>query len=250
MNTFVMLSIVIMEVLFFMDEFVIGVPKEALKADLVVEAVESVDDKTSKEITIEELELGLATTTARKIMFVAHPDDETLWGGNGLYHEKYLVVCMTCGVDEKRVEEFRSVMEAYGDDYIMLSYPDLVNGKKSDWHDDWTDINSDVKKILSIKTWDSIVTHNPEGEYGHIHHKLTSAIVTSHADRSKLMYFGKFYWGEIENEETLYKLTSEEFTYKTTVILPLYVSQYGAIGDLSNMIHYEKWVSYSDWYGE
>ena len=41
----------------------------------------------------------------KKLMIVAHPDDESLWGGNGLYHEKYLVVCMTCGVDEKRVEE-------------------------------------------------------------------------------------------------------------------------------------------------
>ena len=248
MNTLVMVSIMILEVLFFMDKFGVEVPKEVIKTDLVVDAVEIVDDKISKELSIDELKLGLATTTARKVMFVAHPDDETLWGGNGLYHEKYLVVCMTCGVDDRRVEEFRSVMESYGDDFIMLGYPDLVKNKKSDWQDDWTNINYDVQSILSLKKWDGVVTHNPEGEYGHIHHKLTSNIVTSHCDTTKLNYFGRFYWGEVP--EGLYVLNEEEFVFKTTNILPLYVTQYGAIENLKNMIYYETWISYSDWYGE
>ena len=30
-----------------------------------------------------------------KVMFVAHPDDDLLWGGRHLIEEKYLVVCMT-----------------------------------------------------------------------------------------------------------------------------------------------------------
>lgn len=250
MNTLVMVSIMILEVLFFMDKFGVEVPKEVIKTDLVVDAVEIVDDKISKELSIDELKLGLATTTARKVMFVAHPDDETLWGGNGLYHEKYLVVCMTCGVDERRVEEFRSVMESYGDDFIMLGYPDLVKNKKSDWQDDWTNINYDVQSILSLKKWDGVVTHNPEGEYGHIHHKLTSNIVSSHSTKDNLFYFGRYYSEEIENEESLYRLTEEEFEFKTTNILPLYKTQYYAINVLSKMIHYESWISYSEWYGE
>ena len=27
------------------------------------------------------------------------------------------------------------------------------------------------KKEIDSKDWDKIVTHNPDGEYGHIHHK-------------------------------------------------------------------------------
>lgn len=30
-----------------------------------------------------------------KVMVVAHPDDETLWGGMHLLKNKYLVICLT-----------------------------------------------------------------------------------------------------------------------------------------------------------
>ena len=54
MNTLVMVSIMILEVLFFMDKFGVEVPKEVIKTDLVVDAVEIVDDKISKELSIDE----------------------------------------------------------------------------------------------------------------------------------------------------------------------------------------------------
>lgn len=34
------------------------------------------------------------------------------------------------------------------------------------------------KKEIDSKDWDKIVTHNPDGEYGHIHHKKVSKYVT------------------------------------------------------------------------
>lgn len=208
------------------------------------------DDKISKEITRDELTPELFSTTAKKVMIVAHPDDESLWGGNGLYHEKYLVVCLTCGVVDYRVQEFKNVMNVLGDDYLMLSYPDLVKGVKSDWKDQWNDINKDINKILSLKDWENVVTHNPEGEYGHIHHKYTSSIVTSHAKKDRLLYFGKYYLGEIPNADELYYLSDEEFKFKTESVLPLYSSQNAAVHSLYNMIHYEDWISYNEWYGE
>lgn len=40
-------------------------------------------------------------------MFVAHPDDETIWGGSHLLKKHYLVVCLTNGNNKtrKRVHE-------------------------------------------------------------------------------------------------------------------------------------------------
>lgn len=38
-----------------------------------------------------------------------------------------------------------------------------------------------------------VVTHNPLGEYGHIHHRLTSQIVSIEATNQNLYYFGKYY---------------------------------------------------------
>ena len=36
------------------------------------------------------------------LMIVAHPDDETIWGGSHLLKGHYLVVCLTNGNNEKR----------------------------------------------------------------------------------------------------------------------------------------------------
>lgn len=195
-----------------------------------------------------QVTLNSINTEAKKLMIVAHPDDETLWGSHALYRDKYLVVCVTCGVRHDRVIEFKEVMSFAKDDYMMLGFPDLVNGKKSDWKNELGEINKQLKKIIDSKDWEIIVTHNPEGEYGHIHHKMLSQVVTTHADYSILYYFGRFYTNYIPNEDKLYKLTDEEFKFKTETLIPLYETQKGAIDNLKNMVHYESWVSHDDWY--
>lgn len=43
---------------------------------------------------ISAIQLQLASSSkADKLMIVAHPDDEVLWGGGHLYDKGYLVVC-------------------------------------------------------------------------------------------------------------------------------------------------------------
>lgn len=69
-----------------------------------------------------------------KVMFVAHPDDDLLWGGRHLIEDDYLVVCMTRGNDPVRSAEFKSVMEATGDKYLILSYPDKIGKDRSSWN--------------------------------------------------------------------------------------------------------------------
>lgn len=248
-NILFMIFFMVVEILIFTDIFHLKITKRNLSNSKVVNASVVSDDKISKKINIENFNNSNSiNTTANKVMFVAHPDDETMWGSSALYHDKYIVVCITCGVDEERVREFENVMNKFGDDYVMLSYPDLVNGKKSDWQEEWVNLNYDINKIISEKEWDIVVTHNPEGEYGHIHHRLLSSIVTSHSNTDKLLYFGRFYWNEIPEDEKLYSLSEEDYKFKTEEILPLYKTQYKAINILSNMIHYENWVYYDDWY--
>ena len=38
-----------------------------------------------------------------KVMIVAHPDDDMIWGGSHLIDDNYLVVCINCGAREDRV---------------------------------------------------------------------------------------------------------------------------------------------------
>ena len=132
-----------------------------------------------------------------RIMIVAHPDDETIWGGAHLLKEKYLVVCITCGTNTKRVKEIERVLKETGDALIMLHYPDKVLGKRSSWEKEYPFIQREIEDILSQKKWKEIVTHNEKGEYGHQHHIMTHDIVTSTAKKIKqtgnLYYFGTYY---------------------------------------------------------
>ncbi len=219
------------------------------KNDTIVDCDSNVG-QSNTEVISNGMDIDNIKTLAKKVMFVAHPDDETLWGSSALHNEKYLVVCVTCGGRKDRVSEFKKVMSLTKDDYIMLNYPDLVKGKKSDWKDVWNDINKDIEAVLKYKDWDLVVTHNPDGEYGHIHHKNTNKIVTKYANHDKLTYFGRFYWGDIPNDDKLYRLKNTDFDFKMDVLIPVYATQKKAISNLKNMFHYESWITYNEWYGD
>ena len=62
-------------------------------------------------------------------MFVAHPDDDALWGGAHLVQNKgkFLVVCITCGVRKDRALEFETAMKKLNNPYLMKSCQFIVN---------------------------------------------------------------------------------------------------------------------------
>lgn len=185
-----------------------------------------------------------------KLMVIAHPDDDVLWGGSELIHEDYLVVCITCGSDYRRVREFETVMERTHDKYVMLGYPDKTKGEKDNWDTVRDDIKSDIEKIYALKDWEKIITHNPEGEYGHIHHKMTDKIVTDTVNHENLFYFGKYYSKREleENEEMELPLLDEDTLKEKEEILNLYVTQdYTIHKTFGHMIKSENVVSYEEW---
>lgn len=199
----------------------------------------------------EEIDLydDLKLDGYNKLMIVAHPDDDMLWGGSRLIEDNYLVVCITCGVDKTRVKEFKRVMKETNDQYLMLGYPDKTNGKRDDWVSSKESMLKDFEKILSLKDWELIVTHNPFGEYGHNHHKMTNEFVTSKvSDKDKLYYFGVYY-SKANIGPNIDKMgTIKEDTLKKKIeILKLYKSQSFIMTSFDHMIEHEDWVSYKDW---
>lgn len=111
---------------------------------------------------------GYHLQNCNKLMIVAHPDDESLWGGGHLLDKGYFVVCLTNGNNTVRRSEFYAALKEYGCQGIMFSYPDLERGKRSDWSNYSDIIAKDLNVLLTYKRWDMIATHNPKGEYGHI----------------------------------------------------------------------------------
>ena len=183
----------------------------------------------------------------KNLMVVAHPDDDLLFGGTELMKDDYVVVCVTCGTSKTRLKEFKRMMNYFEDEYITLGYPDLVEGKKSEWTDEYDSITRNIKNIINLKEWDKIVTHNPDGEYGHIHHKMTNRIVTGLTDdKSKLYYFNKTYSAKYYKENNISKTLDENMCNKKRELFDKYYkSQVGL--KVRHLSDYEKVTSYDEW---
>lgn len=187
-----------------------------------------------------------------KLMIVAHPDDETLWGGKALIEDDYLVVCITCGKVKSRVFEFVNVMHTTNDKYIMLGYPDKTNGERDNWDTVYEDITKDLKEIIKLKDWELIVVHNPEGEYGHIHHKMTSNIVTDIVENKDILYyFGKYYSKKTirDHYDELVSMSKKTLNTKKKII-GMYHTQDFIQTSFDQMFPYENWVPYTEWMSE
>ena len=182
----------------------------------------------------------------KKLMIVAHPDDETIFGGAHLLNDKYTVVCVTCGVIDFRVVEFEEVMSKTNDDYIMLGFTDRIDktGPISDWYYEYNDIYNTLNDIIKNSEWDLIITHNPNGEYGHIHHMMLSEMVTNITNKNNLYYFGHWYPdGGIGD-----KLNDEIYNRKMDELISIYYRSQGiALNYNYDILPYENWIKATEW---
>lgn len=202
----------------------------------------------------------LHLTAVKNLMIVAHPDDEMLWGGAHLLSGEYLVVVLTNSYKPLRKDEFETAMSHTNDKCIILSYPDI----KKSWYDsehnyhyqvdEWSvcknGIINDINLILNYKKWDTVVTHNPAGEYGHLHHKLTSKYVTYAVNNSPnscktLYYFGNYYTAEQNNPEPM--LDGDTAKIKNDIVNIYLDSSPNALKRHRHMVPYENWIESERW---
>lgn len=222
------------------------------KGQLEKNATKYDPETTEGQVTKEMLdELPLSNCT--KLMVVAHPDDETLWGGAHLTEGGWFVVCLTNGYNEVRKNEFYEVIKEFGCEGMILSYPDLLaNGQRSTWTTECTSIAKDLNTVLKYKHWGMVATHNPNGEYGHIHHKMTSKLVTEEFYKTywgtNLYYFGNWYSARrLPIMEDSLRKVPEAALEKKLEVLKLYTSQKGAVASNIHMAEYENWIRATEW---
>ena len=186
----------------------------------------------------------------KKLMIVAHPDDETLWGGANLFKDRYFVVCLTNGYNLARTNNYKELLKFTNNSGIILNYPDLQDNIRDDWTGVRTGILKDLSKLLSYQYWDKIVTHGPDGTTGHIHHKNTckyvTEIVKKYNEYNNLYYFGKFY-SKKKLPKHLPRISDEELSFKKkevniyqSVIKDIYKLWY-------HFLPYENWILASKW---
>lgn len=214
-------------------------------------------DIKSSFLTKDDLD-KMDLSNVDNLMIVAHPDDETLWGAMELLSEDYLVLCITNGKETGniRYNELNNVMAKTNDKCIVLSYPDAYKFKRVDWKEaglmDY--ITKDIETVMLYKNWNKIVTHNPEGEYGHIHHIYVNNIISSLYDKyihnDTLYYFTKYYdKGELYKVDSMLPKLSQQQVEEKMDLLDLYKSQPGAFVKYGQMIKYEKLIKEKDFMG-
>ena len=180
----------------------------------------------------------------KNLMIVAHPDDETLWGGANLYKDIYFVVCLTNGHNYQRASDFHKLLNFTKNEGIILDYPDLQDYVQDKWIEVKESIIKDLSTIINYNNWDKIVTHGPEGTTGHMHHKKISSYVTMIA-RKKNILKNLYYFGKVYKKGTIPKnfprISKTELKYKMQEV-SIYKSKAREINKhWFHMIPYENW---------
>lgn len=103
-------------------------------------------------------------------MVVAHCDDEVMWAGGLLsrYGEKFTIIaCSIPTRDPERAWGFFRACEVFGAKAKLIPISESPN--------------EDLKRLdlLDLSTFDLIVTHNAQGEYGHVHHRQLHEFISS-----------------------------------------------------------------------
>jgi len=116
---------------------------------------------------------------------VAHPDDCVIFGWSFMYNHAHLpwtVGYLTYDAESDRGQELARFWHRRGVSTVFLGYVD-------DYHDLETGVCSfdTVAAGCSIRDlvtdYDLILTHDPQGDYGHLHHRFVYHSVAAVHDR-------------------------------------------------------------------
>lgn len=182
------------------------------------------------------------------LIIVSHPSDEVLWTSSRLISDNCLVVCISC-TNNQETTEFIKNLNITDDLYLTLEYPEYKDNTRINWNTYKQDITKDIKKILNTKRWTTIITHNPNGEYGNIHHKLISNIVTENTtNKDILLYFQEYHSKTTISNYYDYLLKLDSNILQTKYqLLSNYNSKNYILDSYSHIIPYEELISYREW---
>jgi len=128
-----------------------------------------------------------------KLLIVAHPDDDVLWGGiNLLMQSGWFVVCASHLSDPIRSLEFYRTMSFCSvTRYVMYDVKEEYTDdeKESDAQFYETPFENGLTQ-LSKHPWKLVLTHNNIGEYGHEHHRTVHRLVKKHFPEVKTFGIG------------------------------------------------------------
>ena len=124
------------------------------------------------------LEAGEPPASAScSLMVVVHPDDEMLFGGEALLEPGacWHVVCVTMRTQD-RARDFTRTMRSIGNERLTWDHWLYTDPAKSQhlsgvFGGATLQLLSDLTHTIKQRAWRRVVTHNSQGEYGHVQHQ-------------------------------------------------------------------------------
>ena len=121
----------------------------------------------------------------KAVAMVAHPDDCVIFAYSFINHHsnyEWTICYLTYTEHDPRGREFAEFWNKRGITTKFLGYVD-------DWHDienkkisfDTASATADIQKIIA--EYDLVLTHNEEGDYGHLHHVFVNQATANHPNR-------------------------------------------------------------------
>jgi hypothetical protein len=129
----------------------------------------------SKTTTFDGIKKNIIDKPYNKLLIVAHPDDETLWGYHQLKDSKFWkILCVTNATNNTRVNELKNIAIYFDTALEIWNYQD------SAFHYNMhPQLYKDIAYEINKPNVKMVLTHNPLGEYGHIQHiKVSNVVLT------------------------------------------------------------------------
>ena len=146
----------------------------------------------------------------KAVCVVAHPDDCIIFGYGFIYnHPEYTwdIVYVTNKKDEDRGKEIKSFWERRGVNTFFLEYEDRVEDHFINHRISFNTVKAEQDIQNIVQGYDLILTHNKDGEYGHIHHKFTHKCLTKFKNVVTFNYRRKLSILSCKLPSTSYKLS-------------------------------------------
>lgn len=156
------------------------------------------------------------------ILFVAHPDDDTLFFHTFIKKHKPYVVLLTTGWSLRRIPGFKKNMKNYGVKFRFYT----LSARETKIHL----LEKHIKECFKVGNFKKCATHGKNGEYGHEMHQRVSAAVLKHSPCKVL--------STVDEEEILnFPLPQAVVEEKINIFKKYYKTELFVL-DL-----YDKWVS-------
>jgi len=120
--------------------------------------------------------LNLINKPYNKLIIVAHPDDESLWGYDMLKKNNgWKIICITNSYNSQRVNELLEAATFFNCALEIWNYIDNPFSYNMS-PQIYSDLDNAINYDNNVKM---VLTHNPEGEYGHVQHiKISNVVLT------------------------------------------------------------------------